>query len=657
MTSLFAEVLIPNALNNNFTYFALPNQKIGDIVLVEFGRKKMWALVLKINDNFYQNDFDIKKIKSIIETHPHIKISQSQIKFLENVSSFNLASRGLILKSMIGILNSDKTQKEPSKIQQKIDSKNFKLKKLLAEQQEIFEQIAKCNDPAPTFLLDGITGSGKTEIFFAYIAKILAKNQDDQILILLPEIALTSQLLNRFDEQFGFKPALWHSKISAKNRREIFYGLNCGTIKVMIGARSAVLLPFHNLRLIIVDEEHDASFKQEDIFNFHARDMAIVKSKIENFPIILSTATPALETYNNAINGKYIRFHLNRKFGSKNVINFVDLRNEKLENNHILSHSLREALAQNLSKQKQSLLFLNRRGYAPVTLCKKCGIKYDCPNCDFHLVLHKNKNLLICHHCGHDEKPKPKCKNCGAENSLIAVGTGVEKLHEEVKTLFPEARIALITSDNIKTFKDAEEIVTNISCGTIDIIIGTQMISKGYDFADLNLVGIVDADSMLFSSDLRSLERAFQTITQVIGRAGRRDEAGKIIIQTFNPQNILFEKIALDNKDDFYNFELRNRQNQNLPPFSQMTRFEISCLNENDAKNFAKNFIKLFPLNDKIEIFGPAPAPIQKLKNRFHFLVHLKTDKKVNLQKLIFDVISKTEIPNKYRLRVNINPY
>ncbi len=241
--------------------------------------------------------------------------------------------------------------------------------------------------------------------------------------------------------------------------------------------------------------------------------------------------------------------------------------------------------------------------------------------------------------------------------NLTSIGTGVEKLLEEVQFVFPDAKIASINSDDIKSFEDAEKIVKDISCGTIDIIIGTQMISKGYDFANLNLVGIVDADSMLYSSDLRALERAYQVFTQVMGRAGRRDESGKIIIQTFNPQNLLFEKIALDDKKDFYDFELNNRQQLNLPPFTQMARFEISALSEQEAKNFAKNLLKYFPINDKIEVFGPAPAPLQKLKNRHHFLIHLKVDKKVNLQKLINDITSKIEIPNKFRLRININPF
>lgn len=655
MYQKYAQLILPNALDDYFTYNSLPNQQIGDIVLVEFGRQKIWGVVFALTNNAPQN-FDITKIKNILALHPKLKLNSNHVKFIEEVASYNLASRGLVLKSFIGILNSDQIQKDFQPLSQEVDSKKICLKELFPQQQEIFQLILEQCNHSNVSLIDGVTGSGKTEIFFAVIAKILQQNQEAQILIMLPEIALTSQLVSRFNEQFGFKPALWHSKISKKNKREIFFGIANGGVKVLIGARSSLLLPFKNLKLIVIDEEHDPSFKQEDIFNFHARDMAIIKSKIENFPIILSSATPALETFNNANLGKYKKFLLQQKFGSKNIIEFVDMRQEKLENNFIISNKLRTKIAENINSGKQTLLYLNRRGYAPATLCKSCGTKLDCPNCDFHLVLHKNKNLLICHHCGHQENLKLICKNCGDKNSYISIGTGVEKLQEEVEHFFPNARIALITSDNISSFKDAEEIVDNIAKGSVDIIIGTQMISKGYDFENLSLIGIVDADSMLYSSDLRALERAFQTLTQVIGRAGRRNQVGNVIIQTFNPENLLFKQIALDDKNNFYNFELNNRQNLHLPPFSQMVRFEISAKNESDAKNFAKNFVKHFPINDKIEVYGPAPAPLQKIKNRHHFLIHLKADRKINIQRLIKDFIWQIEIPNNIRLKTNINP-
>lgn len=648
----YVQILLPNALNEDFTYLAEFEIVVGDIAYVEFGRQKLWGLIVEVN-NSYNLNLDINKIKKVIKINEKIRLSSQHIKFINDIANYNLTNRGLVLKSFIGMLNSDKVAKDFLPFEQKILCDNINLKKLLPYQQKIYDEIANDLNSNQTFVLDGVTGSGKTEIYFALIAKILIEKPQKQILILLPEIALTSQLMHRFYQQFGFYPALWHSKISKKDKREIYYGINIGVTKVIIGARSALLLPYCDLGLIVIDEEHDQSYRQEDIFNFHARDMAIIFSKINNFPVILSSATPSLETYNNSLIGKYKYFNFTEKFGSKNIIEFIDLKNQKLPKDQILSQKLIDELGKNIENKKQSLLFLNRRGYAPITLCKACGKKYDCPNCDFHLVLHKKKNLLICHHCGFQENLKNNCKFCKTDDSLISIGVGVEKLQDEVLKLFPTANIAMITSDNIKSFNDIEKIVSNISRGTIDIIIGTQMISKGYDFANLNLVGIVDADSMLFSADMKSLERAYQNLTQVIGRVGRRDEIGKILIQSYNPENFLFKKIIDDDKKSFYDFELNNRQNMHLPPYSQMIKIEVSAIKENESKDLALNILKLLSNNDKIEIYGPAPAPIHRLKNRYHFLLHIKLDKKINAQKLVNDIKNKISISSKFRVKIN----
>jgi len=647
MSEKFVEILLPLALDRAFTYAADSDVEIGDVVQVEFGRKKIWGVVWSLDG---KKEVAAEKIKKILTKNPRLKLSEPHLKFIEELAAYNLASRGLVLRSFIGILNSDKVKKEPKNLVQEILPQNFSLKKLSEIQQKIADEIS-----TQISLIDGVTGSGKTEIYFSKIAQILQNDEQAQILILIPEIALTSQLLLRFEEQFKFKPALWHSKISKKEKREIFYGIVDGSVRVIIGARSALLLPFRKLRLIVIDEEHDSSFKQEDVFNFHARDMAILKSRIENFAVILASATPAVETYNNGISGKFTHFILPQKFGAKNEIELIDLRQNKLEKGSFLSQKLVSEIAKTLGEKKQAMLFLNRRGYAPVTLCKTCGKKYICQNCDFHLVLHKTKNRLICHHCGHFENVQNSCKSCGAEDALISIGAGVEKVEEEVRQLFPDAKIALITSDNVSDFIDAEKVVKEIISGEIDIIIGTQMIAKGHDFPNLELVGIVDADAMLYSSELRALERSFQMLTQVVGRAGRR-KAGKVLIQTYNPQNLVFEKIIKDAKKDFYDFEINNRRSLDLPPFSRFAKFEVSAFDEIAAKNFAKKLISNFPISDKIEIFGPASAPLQKLKNRHHFLVNLKVQKKINLQKLILDVMRNLEIPNNIRVRIDIDP-
>ena len=654
MTQKFAEILLPTALDQFFTYSYEQDLKIGNIVNVEFGKRKIWGVVVNINITQAPK---IDKIKNIIAINDNIYLNEKYITFISKLANYNMVSKGLVLKSFINILNSNKTKKEPELFIQNFNKDNLNLKKLLPHQlevaQNIFEEITK--NKVQNFLIHGVTGCGKTEIYFDIIAKILANN-NSQILILLPEIALTSQITMRFEQQFGFKAAIWHSKISAKSKREIYYALNSGTLRILIGARSALLLPFKNLQLIIIDEEHDSSFKQEDIFKFNARDMAIMLAKIMNFPTILTSATPAIESYNNALTNKFKYYHITKSFGSKNIIDIIDLTQEKLERNKYLSNKLKDEIASNIASNKQSLLFINRRGYSPVTMCAKCGTKYQCLNCDSHLVLHKNKNKLICHYCNHQENFTNICKSCGHEGSIISLGIGVEKIVEEVTQYFPQARIACATSDIITNFDQASNLVSNILNNEIDIIIGTQMIAKGYDFPNLTLVGIVDIDSMLYSSELKALERVYQILNQVIGRSGRRSEKGKVIIQSYNPKNMIFNFIGNDDHKAFYNFEIKNRKLFDLPPFSRLAKIEVSAFLENDAKNYAKNIVTKFPINDKLELFGPAPAVIGRLRNRYYFIINIKAAKNLNLQKLISDIIDSLIIPSKIRIKIDIDP-
>lgn len=660
MTEVYLDILLPLPFDRAFTYKACGAViEVGDIVKVPFRKKELWGLVVAIADSA---TVESSKIKTIIAKHQTVNFDKKLIEFINRIASYNLAPQGLVLKAFIGILNSDKVKSEKlanKSLEQKVDLKAIALKTLSAKQQEIFDQIlssSEASHPINVSLIDAVTGSGKTEIYFALIAKMLQK-KDSQALILLPEIALTSQLVTRFNEQFGFKPALWHSKISLKEKREIFCGIASGSVRVLIGARSALLLPFKNLQLIVIDEEHDSSFKQEDIFNFNARDMAILKASLEKFPIILSSATPSLESYINAQSGKYNYFHLGDKFHQRNnAIEMVDLRRIKLDSGSYISQTLRDALAKNFALGQQSLLFLNRRGYAPVTLCKSCGEKVNCPNCSSYLVHHKHSRRAICHYCGHNESFSHDCKICQEKDAIVNVGVGVEKIAEEVASLFPQARITLVTSDNIASFKDAEKVVGQILNNQIDIIIGTQIIAKGYDFPNLTLVGIVDADSGFYSAELKSSEKSFQLLSQVIGRAGRKDYHGKIFIQTFNPQNFVFEKIIQNDKKGFYEFEIANRKSLNMPPFTKMANFIISAFEENKALNVAKMLAAKFPFNDAVEVFGPAPTAISRLKNRYHYRVFIKTEKKINLQKLILDVMKDVDFSSQVRVKIDIDP-
>lgn len=661
MNNLFVNVLLPLPFDNPFTYknsdFEL---NAGDLVKVSFGNRHVWGMVTEVA--VAKPDIADAKIKEVLQVNEQLKLDEKIREFIDWIADYNLAKKGLVLKSFIGVINSDKNKKPNYKAkEQKIDFEKFALKELSAKQQKVTDEILEQVDGKThaVNLLDGVTGSGKTEIYFAAIAKILKESQG-QILILLPEIALTSQLLSRFESAFGFKAALWHSKITPKEKREIFYGLICGSTRVLIGARSALLLPFKDLKLVVVDEEHDSSFKQEDIFNFHARDMAVLKAKLEKFIVILSSATPSLETYVNASNGKYNNFILDEQFNQKtNQINLIDLRKSKLPSQEFISLELRAEITKNLANSQQSLLFLNRRGYAPVTLCKSCGQKVDCPNCSSHLVAHKNKkgvSKLICHYCGFDDDFSSKCKLCGSDDGLVNIGVGAQRVKEEVEKLFPNARIALVTSDSVTNFKEADALVSDISQGKIDIIIGTQLIAKGYDFPNLTLVGIVDADSGFYSSELKSMERSYQLLKQVIGRAGRSEKAGRIFIQTYNTQNFIFEQIAKQDKTSFYEFEMQNRQLLNMAPFAKMAAFVISSFDENRALAFAKNMVRVFPFNDNVEVFGPAPMPLLKFRNRYHYRIFLKVEKKVNLQKLIINVLKTLEIPNNIKIKVDIDP-
>jgi len=653
----FAEILLPTALDGVFSYSYKTTLEIGNIVKVEFGRRKIWGVVVKTNQP-KPKDLGIEKVKEILEVKKDLSINHEYLEFIYKFSDYNLASKGMIIKAFIGILNSDKTKKDVMPLVQNFSLNKINLKKLTESQQQITNKIWHeiTHKSQLKFLIQGATGTGKTEIYFDLIAKILRQDQNSQTLILLPEIALTSQILLRFEACFGFKAAIWHSKITQKNKREIFYGLNSGSLRVLIGARSALLLPFKNLKLIVIDEEHDPSFKQEDIFRFHARDMAIMLGNIAKFPIVLTSATPSIESYANSLSKKYLHLVLDQTYSSKNDIEIIDLKQNKLETNYHISQPLKLEIIKKLEQKKQILLFINRRGYSPVTICKSCSQKYKCLNCDSHLVLHKNKNQLICHYCSYHEPKEKKCKFCGQENTLISLGIGVEKILEEVKQVFPSAKTALATSDNIDSFQKAEELVAKILNNEIDIIIGTQMISKGYDFPNLALVGIVDIDSMLYSSELRSLERVFQILQQVIGRSGRRNEKGKVLIQTYNPQSLIFEFIKNEDRQNFYDFELSNRKILELPPFSRMAKIEISSFKEIEAKNFAKKLIQRFPINNKIEIFGPAPAAISRLKNRFQFLINIRADKKINIQKLIKDILAGVKFPTNIKIRVDIDP-
>ena len=655
--SKICQILLPVPFNYGFSYFVPEglDLKTGDVVKVSFRSKEIFGVAVGLNQ---ENDIDEKRIKTIIYVDEKIKFSTNLLEFIDFVAAYNLAPKGLVLKLSLAILNSSQEAKKKKPAAEKLII--IELKSLNENQQKAADLLLKkvAEQKFSTILLDGITGSGKTEIYFQAIAKTIQKSEYNQALILLPEIALTSQLCKRFKQQFGFEPDLWHSKISPAKKRELFFRIANGSCRVLIGARSALFLPFQNLKLIVVDEEHDASFKQEDVVNYHGRDMAVMRAKIENIPIILSSATPSLESYLHAKNNKYQLIKLDQRFGQeeKTAISLLDMRKEKLSKNQFISEPLKKLLAENLKNNRQSLLFLNRRGYAPLTLCNKCGKKFSCKNCSSYLTFHQKTNRLVCHHCGTSNRMNNICNNCGEKDCLVNCGVGVEKLQEEVLKYFSEARIGLMTSDNIKNNDDAKNLIEQILEHKIDIIIGTQMIAKGHHFPSLALVGIIDGDGSFLGGNLRTLERSFQLLTQVIGRAGRENFAGQVVLQTYNPENSVFKNIIENKRDEFLEGEIKGRQTMNFPPFSKMAAIIFSGIDENLVIDFAKFVLKKFPVDKAIEVFGPAPLAITRVKNRYHYCLNIKVERKINLQKLITDCLAQIKTPSSIRVKIDIDP-
>lgn len=701
---IYCRILLPLIFNRDFTYYCQLNRAIavGTIVEVEFGKKKLIGVVSGIiNEDELLADLEasnlkINQIKPILQIAQDILFTCEHLEFIDKIANYNLAKRGLVFKAFINgyqFLKPPKTSKSKKKSANitentsentsenkneshgesplasvnsnkepnahNIDIGKFNLKTLSVAQKQIVSDIAesitaKTNRP---FLLQGVTGSGKTEVYFAIIADFLANSPKAQILILLPEISLTSQLTSRFSDQFGFELPIWHSKIGKKDKQQLICNLNSGAVKVLAGARSALLLPFANLQLIIIDEEHSTSFKQEDGFYFNARDMAVLYANRQNIAIILGSATPSIETLQNVYSGKYQLLTLPHQYNlNNNKIQIIDLKNQKISKNKAISPSLLQQMQKVILANNQILLFLNRRGYAPLVLCKECGEKQKCCNCDFHLVFHARKQILSCHHCGYWQKFSKNCNHCHVEEGLIHIGLGVEKVYEEVANYFPEAKIALITSDNITNNNEIIRLIEQIQNKEIDIIIGTQMITKGYDFKGLELVAVLDADAFFYSSELRSTERAYQMLTQVIGRVGRHNIEGKIIIQTYNPKNPLLQQIVNKKQQEFYNQELLVRSKLNLPPFSKMAKIVVSAKDPLIAKNFADFVAKAFPFDKRIRVFGPAPAIMQKLKGHHRFIVNITVDKKINLQKLINQILLNLIIPRSAKLHIDIDP-
>ncbi|MBR9983338.1 MAG: primosomal protein N' [Wolbachia endosymbiont of Homalodisca vitripennis] len=621
------DVLLPLPIDQLFSYAVEEDTEvsIGDYVVVPFGRKRLIGIVWRESS---KSDRELKFIEQKIDL-PSIR--PKLIEFAEWVAQYNVIPIGMLAKVIMGgVLKVNQIDKLVcTKQKQEISEIDYQLS---PEQQVARDKIISNLNEYSVTLLDGETGSGKTEVYLSVIARLIEIVNDAQVLILLPEIVLTSQLVNRVRSQTSGNIAEWHSGLTPKARRNNWLNIANGSAQIIIGARSALFLPYKNLKLIIVDEEHDSSFKQEQGIIYNARDMAIILAKFENIPIILSSATPLLETIYHVKNGNYNHVKLTKRFGG------AELPHIKVVNNkQWISSELFEGIKQTIEKKQQVMLFLNRRGYAQLAVCKKCGYKISCSNCTVWLTYHKKKNVLLCHHCSYQSKLPEKCSNCQSEESFFLYGVGIERLLEEIVKLLPNAKTAIISSDQ----KSLGSVIDSVLKEEVNIIIGTQVIAKGHNFPKLTLVGVINADLGLENSDLRATEKTYQLLHQVSGRSGRFNEKGMVIVQTNNSESLIIKALQQQKRDLFYEVELESRRKAKMPPFSRLIAL-IVCGKDQFATQKAASELTSFLHNQfsttsqhltlkEFEIFGPSPAAINFLNNKYRYRVLLKIHNKYSL--------------------------
>ena len=523
-------------------------------------------------------------------------------------------------------------------------------------------------------LLEGVTGSGKTEVYFEAVAQAL--REGGQALILMPEIALTAQFLERFSARFGHRPAEWHSGLSPRRRARVWRGVAEGDARVVAGARSALFLPFADLRLIVVDEEHEAAYKQDDGVCYHARDMAVVRARIEACAIVLASATPSIETRENARQGRYAHLRLHSRFAGRDLpsIEAIDLRKDAAPRGKWISPPLIEALRQNFDRKEQALLFLNRRGYAPLTLCRACGHKFQCPNCSAWLVEHRHRRALVCHHCGHVERRPDLCPACGAPDALSACGPGVERLAEEAAALFPDLRLLVLSSDMPGGTERMRAELQAVAEHQFDLVIGTQLVAKGHNFPHLTLVGVVDADIGLSNGDPRAAERTFQLLNQVAGRAGRGEKPGRALLQTWQKEHPVLRALLSGDFERFYREETQARREARLPPFGRLAAAIVAGPDRAATENHARALARAaslppekpgwsvaasgqFPGEDDIVVLGPAEAPIAMVRGRHRFRILVKAPRRADLQGFLRQMLAKApKARGGIRVAIDVDP-
>jgi len=715
----YCEVLVPVAVGETYTY-RVPDYmelRLGSYVRVPLGARTangvVWALKSELGDTSYAH-----KLRSVEAAYENPPLSDDNMQFVDWVSDYTMAPKGMVLRMVMrspaslgaprqimgvrltgalpkkmtrqrvmvieragklawrkselarfagvsagvlnGMLTEDVLETAPLPALAPFSEPKFKDDKiqLTNDQADAADQLKTriLDNAFSATLLKGVTGSGKTEVYFEMIAAAL--EQDKQVLVLLPEIALTEPFIDRFESRFGIPPALWHSSVSERERERIWRGVSEGRAKIVVGTRSALFLPFSELGLIIVDEEHDGSFKQEEGVIYHARDMAVVRANIGQFPVLLSSATPSVETRVNVERGRYACTELQKRHGSAGLpsVELVDMRENKLKAGSWISAKLGTAIEETLSRGEQALLFLNRRGYAPLTLCRTCGERMQCPHCSAWLVEHRFEGRLQCHHCGHHTRKPEKCPSCQDENSLVACGPGVERLAEEVRDKYPDKEIAVLSSD-MNTDTPLRDLLQKIQDGEVDIIIGTQLVAKGHHFPKLTLVGIVDADIGLAGGDPRAAEHTFQLISQVSGRAGREEKPGLALVQTHMPEHPLMQALADGRTEHFYREEIALREAGHLPPFGRLASLIIAGPDMQETEGYAAHLVRGAPQNENVRVLGPAPAPLSMIRGRHRFRILVRTSREFHLQAYLTDWLGSLPAPRgKTRLVIDIDP-
>ena len=692
MAAKIVDVLVPIALDQAYSYRVPAGLTLeaGDVVAVPFGAKEYAGVVW---GEGHPRPGLHNKLKDVIGRHDMPPLKPELRRFIDWVADYTLGARGMVLRmalrmgelgparERVGVRLAGPAPKRMTparaRVMEALADGLLRAKSDAAHDAGVSvgvidgliyegtletqvlpqEPVAKAPDPdflqpdlspaqskaADTLremvtrggfaasLVDGVTGSGKTEVYFEAVAENI--RQRKQTLILMPEIALTAQFLERFSARFGVRPAEWHSQLSPRKRARTFAAVTAGEVSVIVGARSALFLPYADLGLIIVDEEHDAAYKQEDGVHYHARDMAVVRAHEAQIPIILASATPSVETEVKARRGRYTRLHLPERFGGQHMphIEAIDMTREGPPRGRFIAPRLAEAVKIALERGEQALLFLNRRGYAPLTLCRSCGHRLDCPNCDAWLVDHRFKRRLVCHHCGFSKPIPESCPKCEAKDSFAAVGPGVERLQEEVAVLFPEARTIVLSSDLVESVERLREELDDVAEGRFDIIIGTQLVAKGHHFPKLNLVGIIDADLGLANGDPRAAERSFQLLHQVVGRAGREAGQGMGYLQTHQPEHPVMRALIAADRDAFYDTEIASRETTAYPPFGRLASLIVSGGDKHETESFARKVAAAAPLDDNVRVLGPAEAPLAVVRGRFRHRILVKSPKNFDL--------------------------